>query len=178
MSPSKKYLAVTNNGQSTQSITLLDAQTEQILDTVQVGKSYVGLAFSDDETHVYASGGNDNRILVYKLENQQLLPEEPIMLGKPWPIKISPTGLCVDDARNRLYIVTKEDSSLYIADTKTRQISQKLNLGAAAYTCILSPDKNQLFVSLWGGASVLVVDVNTPKIVATIKTNKNRMICC
>ena len=173
VSPSKKYLAVTNNGQSTQSITLLDASTEKILDTVRVGKSYVGLAFSADETRIYASGGNDNTVLVYKIESQKLLPDESIVLGKPWPTKISPTGLCVDDAKNRLYVVTKEDSSLYIADTKTRQIIRKINIGAAAYTCILSPDKNELFVSLWGGSSVLVVDVNEPKIVAKIATNKN-----
>ena len=173
VSPSKKYLAVTNNGQSTQSITLLDAATEKILDTARVRKSWLGLAFSDDEKHLYASGGNDNKILVYRIENQKLVPDEPIVLSEPWPVKLSPTGLCVDDAKNRLYVVTKEDSSLYITDTKTRQILHKLNVGAAAYTCLLSPDKNELFVSLWGGSSVLVIDVNAPKVVATIATNKN-----
>ncbi|GAB3035246.1 bifunctional YncE family protein/alkaline phosphatase family protein [Spirosoma pulveris] len=173
VSPSRKYLAVTNNGQSTQSITLIDAGTEQIVDTAKVGKSYLGLAFSQDETRLYASGGNDNRILVYKIENKQLVPDEPIVLGKPWPVKISPTGLCIDDAKNRIYIVTKEDSSLYIADTKTRQVLNKLNIGAAAYTCKLSPDKNELFISSWGGASVLVVDVNKQTITAKIPTNKN-----
>lgn len=173
VSPSKKYLAVTNNGQSTQSITLLDARTQQILDTIRVGKAYLGLAFSDDESHLYASGGNDNRVLVYKLANNQLVSDGTIELGKPWPVKISPTGLCVDDTKNRLYVVTKEDSSLYIADTKTRQVLRKLNLGAAAYTCLLSPDRNQLFVSLWGGASVLIIETNTLNILARINTNKN-----
>ncbi|QDK82325.1 beta-propeller fold lactonase family protein [Spirosoma sp. KCTC 42546] len=173
VSPSKKYLAVTNNGQSTQSITLIDASTEQILDTAKVGKSYLGLAFSADEQRLYASGGNDNKILVYKIENQKLVPDEPIVLGKPWPVKISPTGLCVDEAKNRIYIVTKEDSSLYIADTQTKKVLFKLNLGAAAYTCLLSPDKNELFVSLWGGSKVLVINVNTPAITAEIATNKN-----
>ncbi|SOD94795.1 bifunctional YncE family protein/alkaline phosphatase family protein [Spirosoma fluviale] len=173
VSPSRKYLAVTNNGQSTQSITLIDAATEQIIDTAKVGKSYLGLAFSQDETRLYASGGNDNRILVYKIENKQLVPDEPIVLGKPWPVKISPTGLCVDDAKNRIYIVTKEDSSLYIADTKTRQVLSKLNIGAAAYTCRLSPSKNELFISSWGGASVLVYDVSKQTIAAKIPTNKN-----
>jgi hypothetical protein len=61
VSPSKKYLAVTNNGQSTQSITLIDAESEKVLDTAMVAKSYLGLAFSQDEKTVYASGGNDNR---------------------------------------------------------------------------------------------------------------------
>jgi YVTN family beta-propeller protein len=173
VSPTKKYLAVTNNGQSTQSITLLDAQTQQILDTAKVGKAYLGLAFSADEKRLYASGGNDNKILVYRIESGKLVSDESIVLAKPWPVKLSPTGLTIDDAKNRLYVVTKEDSSLYIADTQTRKTLHKLNLGAAAYTCLLSPDKNELFVSLWGGASVLVINVNTQSIAAKIPTNRN-----
>ncbi|GAB3924765.1 bifunctional YncE family protein/alkaline phosphatase family protein [Larkinella terrae] len=173
VSPSQKYLAVTNNGQSTQSITLIDVKAEKVVDTARVGKAYLGLAFSDDEKQLYASGGNDNKILVYKIEDNQLVPDAPIVLGKPWPVKISPTGLCVDNAKNRLYVVTKEDSSLYICDTKNRQTVTRMNLGAAAYTCLLSADKNELYVSLWGGSSVLMVDLNTRKITAKIPTNKN-----
>jgi YVTN family beta-propeller protein len=173
VSPSKKYLAVTNNGQSTQSITLLDAKSEVVLDTAKVGKAYLGLAFSADETKLYASGGNDNKILVYKIADNKLVPDESIVLGKPWPVKISPTGLCVNDDKNQLYVVTKEDSSLYIIDTKSRQTLTKLNIGAAAYTCLLSADKNELFISLWGGAKVLVIDLRTQTKVAEIATNKN-----
>jgi len=173
VSPSKKYLAVTNNGQSTQSITLLDASTEQVLDTARVGKAYLGLAFSGDEKHIYASGGNDNKILVYKIDANQLVPDGSIALGQPWPVKISPTGLCVDDAQNRLYVVTKEDSALYIVDTQTRKTVSRLNIGSAAYTCLLSPSKDELFISLWGGAKVLVVNTRTGAKVAEIKTNKN-----
>ncbi len=173
ISPSKNYLAVTNNGQSTQSITLLDANAGQILDTARVGKSYLGLAFNADETKLYASGGNDNKILVYKIDARKLVPDEPIVLGKPWPVKISPTGLCVDDARNRLYVVTKEDSALYIVDTQNRKIISRLNLGAAGYTCVLSPDKTELYISLWGGARVLVLNTSEEKVIAQIATNKN-----
>ncbi|GAB3692878.1 hypothetical protein GCM10027592_12200 [Spirosoma flavus] len=173
VSPSRKYVAITNNGQSTQSITLIDANSEKILDTAKVAKSWLGLAFSADEKRLYASGGNDNQILVYRLENEQLVPDQPIVLGKPWPVKISPTGLCVDDARNRLYVVTKEDSSLYIVDTQNRQTIHKLNVGAAAYSCILSADKKMLFVSVWGGSRVLFIDVDTYQTIAQIPTNKN-----
>ncbi len=173
VSPSRKYLAVTNNGQSTQSIMLIDAKTEKLIDSTKVAKAYLGLAFSDDETRLYASGGNDNKILVYKIENQKLVPDEPIVLGKPWPVKISPTGLCVDDARNRLYVVTKEDSSLYICDTKSRQVLRRINVGNKAYTCLLSPDKSDLFVSIWGGAKVLMINTSTQAVTAEIATNKN-----
>ncbi|ARK11991.1 SMP-30/gluconolactonase/LRE family protein [Fibrella sp. ES10-3-2-2] len=173
VSPSKTLIAITNNGQSTQSITLIDAGSRQILDTAKVAKAYVGLAFSDDETTLYASGGNDNRVLTYRIENRQLVPGQPIVLGKPWPVKISPAGLCVDSGKDRLYVVTKEDSSVYMADTKSRQVIRKLNVGAAAYTCLLSPNKQELYVSLWGGAGVAVIDANTLQPIARIATNKN-----
>src|SRR5579863_5274234 len=65
VSSSRRYLAVTNNGQSTQTIQLIDAEREQVLDSVIIPKSWLGLAFSADEKFLYASGGNDNRILKY-----------------------------------------------------------------------------------------------------------------
>lgn len=173
VSPGKKYLAVTNNGQSTQSLTLIDARSATILDTARVAKAYLGLAFSDDEKTLYASGGNDNVILTYAIENDRLVSREPIVLGKPWPVKISPTGLALDDAAQRLYVVTKEDSALYICDTRSRQTLKRIPLGAAAYTCLLSPDKKELYISLWGGARVAIVNTETRSVTDEIGTNKN-----
>src|SRR6478752_3976998 len=48
VSPSKKYIAVTNNGQSVQSIQLLDAVHHQVLSEIVIPKSWLGLAFSSD----------------------------------------------------------------------------------------------------------------------------------
>src|SRR3954467_13413557 len=59
VSPTKKYLAVTNNGQSIQSIQLIDVQHEKISDSINIAKSWLGLKFSADEKYLYASGGND-----------------------------------------------------------------------------------------------------------------------
>ena len=60
LSKSKKWLAVTNNGQSVQSIQLIDTKSEKILHTVVVPKLWYGLKFTADEKFLYASGGNDN----------------------------------------------------------------------------------------------------------------------
>ena len=60
VSRSKKLMAVTNNGQSVQSIQLIDPATEAVLDTKIIAKSWYGLQFSLDEKRLYASGGNDN----------------------------------------------------------------------------------------------------------------------
>src|SRR5690349_22281127 len=65
VSPSKRLIAVTNNGQSVQSIQLIDAAKEKLLSQVVIPKSWYGLCFLDEQ-NLYASGGNDNWILHYK----------------------------------------------------------------------------------------------------------------
>src|SRR5436305_10686269 len=63
VSSSKRLMAVTNNGQSTQSIQLIDVKNERVVDDIIIPKSWYGLQFSADEKYLYASGGNDNVIL-------------------------------------------------------------------------------------------------------------------
>ena len=70
VSPTKKYLAVTNNGQSVQSIQLIDPVNNKMLSEVIIPISWLGLAFSSDEKYLYASGGNDNLIVQYRISNQ------------------------------------------------------------------------------------------------------------
>jgi YVTN family beta-propeller protein len=171
VSPSKKYLAVTNNGQSTQSITLIDASTETILDDEPIEKSWLGLAFSPDEKFLYASAGNDNKINIYKIENNQLQKNGEIILDKPWPVKVSPAGLCATE--QHIFVVAKENNSLYQLDIASKSILKKIPLAAEAYTCILSPDKNLLYISLWGGAKILIYDISASKIIDEIAVDKN-----
>jgi YVTN family beta-propeller protein len=171
VSPSKKYLAVTNNGQSTQSITLIDAATETVLDDEIIEKSWLGLAFSPDEKYIYASAGNDNKINIYKIENNQLQKDGEIILDKPWPVKVSPAGLCATE--KHIFVVAKDNNTLYQLDIASKSILKKIPLAAEAYTCILSPDKNLLYISLWGGAKVLIYDIEASKIIDEIAVDKN-----
>lgn len=152
LSASGKYLAVTNNGQSTQSIQLIDPRSEKLLDEKILTKSWYGLAFSRDEKSIFASGGNDNIILNIPVTEGKLGTPDTIRLGAAWPKnKICPTGIAVNKAGNRLYTVTKEDSTLYVINPADKSIVSKIKLAAEAYSCILSPDEKTLYISLWGG---------------------------
>ena len=160
VSSSGKWMAFTNNGQGTQTITLIDRENETVSDTIEIPKSWVGLTFSADEKRLFASGGNDNLIRIYQNNKGKLTGNGQIVLGEAWPKgKISPAGLCFDDATNYLYVVTKDDSALYTCNAVTRQVLRREPLPAEAYTCVLSPDKSQLYISLWGGERVLMYDL-------------------
>lgn len=178
VSPSKKYLAVTNNGQSVQSLQLIDAKKETVLHSEVIAKSWYGLRFSADEKYLYASGGNDNWILQYAITDKKLVLKDSIKLGKKWPVQISPAGFDIDDARKLLYVVTREDNSLYIVDLTTKKTFQRIPLSAEAYTCLLSPDKKELYISLWGGDKLIVFNTSSNTITDSIAVGDNPNELC
>ena len=159
VSHNKKIFAVTNNGQSTQSIELFDVATEKRLDSIAIPKSWYGLAFGDNDKSLYASGGNDNCIIKYAIKDGKLIETDKYVLGKPWPIAISPAGIAVNEKGNKLFVVTKDNNSLYVFNIKTKKIEDSVRLAAEAYTCLLSGDKKTLYISLWGAKQVLFYNV-------------------
>jgi YVTN family beta-propeller protein len=84
------------------------------------------------------------------------------------PTKISIAGLDVDDARHLLYTVTKENNSLYVIDLETKRIQNVYQLPGEGYTCLLSADKKELYISCWGCNRILVFDTKQKKMVAEI----------
>ncbi|MEJ7766561.1 MAG: bifunctional YncE family protein/alkaline phosphatase family protein [Chitinophagaceae bacterium] len=178
VSSSQKFMAVTNNGQSIQSLQLIDVTGERLLDSVVIPKSWYGLQFSSDEKFLYASGGNDNRVVQYAIVNKKLVLKDSFLLGKKWPAVISPAGLVLDDVQKLLYVVTKENNSLYVIDIPTKKIVHQLPLGTQAYTCLLSPNKQVLYISLWGGDKILFYDTRKRIMTDSIATGDNPNEIC
>ena len=170
VSSSKKYIAVTNNGQGKQSIQLINVVTNKVVDNIKIDKSWLGIAFTKDEKTLYASGGNDNWILKYAIKKEKLILVDSIKLGDKWPTKISPAGICINDEKNTLYVVTKDDSSLYEINLSSKKIIKKILLPAEAYTCALSNDKSELYITIWGGEKLIVYNTSKQKIIDQIKT--------
>ncbi len=173
-----RLLAVTNNGQSTQSVQLIDAQKEIQLDEVSIAKSWYGLKFSADEKKLYASGGNDNMILQYDIKNNKLLLKDSFLLSANKKELISPAGIDINEKTQELFVVTKENNSLYVLDMKTKKITRQIKLTAEAYTCLLSPDKRILYISGWGFDKLLMYDLALQKITDSIATGDNPNEMC
>lgn len=178
VSKSSRYMAVTNNGQSTQSIQLIDLKSQRIVDAVEIEKSWYGLSFTSDERFLFVSGGHDNRILKYEVVSGKLKRVDSIRLDKPWPVRVGPAGLSIDEKRNRLYVVTREDKKLYIIDLKTNKTINTFGLDAEAFDCKMGKDGRLLYISCWGCDKVLVFDLEaqTWKTSITVGDNPNEMM--
>lgn len=173
ISPSKKYAAITDNGNGVQGIELINISNKKLLSFTKIHSAWVGLEFSNDNKYLYASTGNRNMILRFEVKNDGLTLKDSIVLGKPWPNKICITGIALDDAHSQLFAVTKEDNSLYVCDTKNNRIVRQIPLSAEAYTCLLNPAKTQLYISLWGGDKVIIYDLKKGVISDSIGTESH-----
>lgn len=169
VSNNRRYLAATCNGQSKQSIELFDVQKGIKLDSIEIAKSWYGLAFGKNDQFLYASGGHDNRVIRYAVNNQKLQLVDSFILGKSWPNAIGTAGLDVEETDyNQLFVVTKEAKSLYVFDLTSKALVNKVDLGSEAYTCKVSTDRKKLYISLWGDRKILVYGIGEEKITAEI----------
>jgi YVTN family beta-propeller protein len=178
VSNSGKLMAVTNNGETTQSIQLIGVKTGNIIDNIVVAECWMGLKFSGNEKFLYASGGNNNWILKYAIIKNKLTLRDSLKLGDKWPNKISPAGIEIDDQKNLMYVVTKENNSLYILNLKTKKIAGQYKLDGEAYTCLLSPDKKELYISCWGCDKIYIFNTVSKRFTDEIGVGDNPNDIC
>jgi len=173
VSNSKKFVAVTNNGVSAHSIMLIDVKSERVIDSVIIPKAWYGLTFSPDDQFLYAAGGYDNKIVRYEIIQNKLNKKDEVVLGAVWPNRVGPSGITFDSNRQKIYVVTRDNRSLYIIDAKTQKIERQFGLDGEAYMSVLSTDAKELYISCWGCDHVLVFDLNMQAWKAPIKVGDN-----
>jgi YVTN family beta-propeller protein len=178
VSRSGRYIAVTNNGQSVQQLQLVDVKSQRVVDSQVLAKSWYGLKFSSDDRQLYVSGGHDNRIMRFTLNEGRLKAKDTFVLDKPWPVRVGPGGIEVDEQRRRLYVVTREDKMLYVLDLDTKQVTARYGLDAEAYDCKLSADSKELFITCWGCNKLLRFDLVASrwKTPVTVGDHPNEML--
>jgi YVTN family beta-propeller protein len=173
VSNSKKFVAVTNNGVSAHSIMLIDVKSERVIDSVIIPKAWYGLAFSPDDQFLYAAGGHDNKIVRYEIIQNKLNKKDEIVLGAVWPNRVAPSGITFDSKRQKIYVVTRDNRTLYVIDAKTQKIERQFGLDGEAYMSVLSTDAKELYISCWGCDHVLVFDLNMQAWKTPIKVGDN-----
>ncbi len=173
VSPNRRYIAVTNNGQGKQSLQLLDSKKGKLLHTLEIPISWLGLAFASDNRTLYVSGGNSNAILRYRINQEKLVLQDTLTIGKPWPVRISPAGLCVDDKKNLLYVVSKGNNSVYVLDTRSKAVLYRDSIGKELYTCILTPDRKNLLITHWGGNELVIWNTEQRRVSSRIPVGDN-----
>jgi YVTN family beta-propeller protein len=169
VSPDGRWLIVTNNGTRNQNISIIALPEWRVVQTVPVPKAWLGIRFFDQGRRFVASGGNDNMARIFSFADGQAAQTDSIIFGVLHPVeKLWLAGCDVDEASGVLYVVGKESRMLYRADLGKGAPHRSLVLPSQPYTVLVSRRSPYLYVSLWGGASIAVVNGRTMSVEAVI----------
>jgi YVTN family beta-propeller protein len=166
-SPDGRTLLVGNDGQSTQSLMVVDRESGSVTQTIPYRAPealFVGLLYSPDGKRAYASAGGNNKIRTYAVDGQHLAEGESITLpterdGKK--INLYPAGLAIAADGNTLFVANNLDDSLSLVDLPNRTVKATLPVGHNPYAVVLSEDGKSIYASNWGEQSVSVADAAT-----------------
>ncbi len=179
ISPGGRYLAVTNNGYSEQFVSLIDLATHKQVQTLPVTASFFGIAFNEGGTKLFVSGGGHNKIYIFSTDDgQRFTGRDSIQLspypGWEWFI----TGLAPAENGDILYAATKTHKALFKISVPEKKILDTLQFDHFLYDVLITPDHKKLYVSVWGGSAVAVVDAATLQLTKLISTgdHPNKMV--
>jgi YVTN family beta-propeller protein len=187
ISPDKRWLLVTTNGNGEQTIEVIDLTTEHSVQRVTVKKSWLGLAFAPEGKKFFVSGGDDNEVLVFDFADGQATEAGKIMLGSSEYHALDerqrdearrngrgefafPAGLAVTPDGKRLYVAENLTHKVAVVDLSNNQVITKISVGDYPYDCTVSNDGRRVYVSNWGARSVAVIDPATNQVIGNIQT--------
>ena len=172
-SPDGKSLLIATNGYAQPAIAVVDLEHEYVRAVVELDHAWLGLAWHPDGKRLFVSGAGNNTVHEMQWADGKLTRGVDLVLGRPMerpaegsnrPEPVAQGfvgGLAVSPDGQRLFAVHVFGRILSVVDVKTGHILQNVDLPAEPYTCIVSADGATLFVSLWGGARVLMFNAKT-----------------
>jgi DNA-binding beta-propeller fold protein YncE len=153
LSGDEAYLAVAHGGQSMAQVMLVDLKQRKVVQTIRLKDSWQGIAFSGPT--LFVSGGYQNCVYTFRLENGALSPADTIALAEPNP-KYRGVAAGLDVRGNTLAVVFRADSTLRYYDLATKR-QTKVRLGGMPYSCVFD-SKGQLIVSIWSSKKIMVFE--------------------
>lgn len=161
-SADKKHIFLLTAGQSDHALSIYNVKSRRRTDSIPLRATWYGMEVSGDGKHLYVTGANQNFIYHFNIRSRKkgdiisLSVPDTLRLGAPWPKAISPAGLALNADGTRLFITTKEDSSVYLWDVQQQSLLVRWKLPSAAYSCVYMKELNALAVSEWGNGSVSI----------------------
>jgi YVTN family beta-propeller protein len=173
VSPGGSRLVVASTGAYDQALQLLDAKTGKLVHSVQVRRSWLGLAVSPDGARVYLAGAKEKKVHVFRIENDKLVAEAAIPVTTPEDGKKDalPSGLAVSPDGKWLLAARVLADDVVRVDLATGKVVATFPVGRHPYRPVFSADGETLAVTNWGGASVTLLAPATGAVLATIPTD-------
>jgi YVTN family beta-propeller protein len=156
-----RFIALLLCGWRDQGIQIVDRNTGSVTQTIAQPAAFIGLTFSPDGKMLYASGGNDDVVYLYRWSGERATEDGKIVLRAKKDSKSSgtsyPAGLACSPSGRFLYAAENLGDSVVVIDASRRHIVQRVLTDSYPYAVIA--DAHRLYVSCWGDQTVNVFPI-------------------
>ena len=151
-SPDGAQLVLLLNGWRERGIQIVDTASGDILQTLPQRAAFIGLTFSPDGKTLFASGGNDDVVYVYRWENGRAIADGTIVVRAKKDPKADatgyPAGLACSPDGHLLYVAENLGDAVSVFDIATRSIVRRIVVDRYPYSIVAT--RNTIYVSCWG----------------------------
>ncbi|HUY36651.1 MAG TPA: alkaline phosphatase family protein [Pirellulales bacterium] len=160
--PKQRFAAVLHAGYGEHEIVVVDLEKQRIVSRVALAQTFYGLAFDPDGQRLFASGAESEVVHQFRFADGYLSEHRELAVGKPEETYV-PAGIVCDRAGKTLYVACAWGHALCKLPLEAAAERRRLPLGKDSYpyTVLPAADGQRLFVSLWGGAAVAVVNLES-----------------
>jgi len=165
VAPGGERVALLLCGWREQGVQIVDRKTGAVVQTLPQVAAFLGLAFSPDGKKLYASGGNDDSIFVYRWKGNEAVADGKIeLVERPKPVPGDkpkepsgtqyPAGLAISANGRFLYVAENLSDTLAVIDRATGQVIQRVRAGRYPYA-VVTGAHGEVYVSVWGANIVI-----------------------
>ena len=175
--PTENILAVLHAGYGEHEVVTVDARNGKVIARVTMPETFAGLAWSRDGRSLYVGGGWDD--VVYRFDHGQglLSNQSKIVFPKPLPDRQrrAPAGLVLSSDGKSIWTANVVGHTISKFNTADGSLVGEWPLGADSYPygIVWDEPKNRLYVSLWGKATVVVIDSLSGEVIGRWKSEEH-----
>jgi DNA-binding beta-propeller fold protein YncE len=170
--PSGDYGAILEAGFGEHDVVVIDLNKDKVVSRVTIPQAFYGLLWNAKGDRLFVSGGEHEVVHQFHFKEGYLSEHAEIRIVEPKE-KFVPIGLAVSIDGKTLFVAGgwgDKLAAIKLEDPAGEAQFIELSEHDYPYAVLPSADGERLYVSLWGRAAVIVIDIKSGKVIDTWTT--------
>lgn len=163
--PTEPVAAVLHAGYGEHEVVMVDLKDYRIVSRLTLPETFVGVTFTPDGKQLFASGAEKETVHQFAYKGGYLTDHRELRIA-PLEEKFVPAGLSTSSDGRALYVGCPWGDALAIVPIDAPERLQHIKFRKLEYPYLGQPsaDGKKLFVSLWGGSAVAVLNLESKQV--------------
>ncbi|MDY6855314.1 MAG: CFI-box-CTERM domain-containing protein [Thermodesulfobacteriota bacterium] len=153
------YIYISNSSEDTLSV--ISNLDNGVIDTVEVGRGPIGVAFTPGRDYLYVANSTDGTVSVMRTMDNSVI--ETIEVG------VAPMGVVISPDGNSVYVVNSMDRTVSVIRTTDNSLTETVEVGASPMGIVATPEGDYVYVANSADGTVSIIRTTDNSVTETIE---------